>query len=182
MKTKTAIFLDRDNTLTVDKGYTSDPKDFAWIEGAPEALKLFNDLSLPVFVVTNQGGIGRGFFTEKEMGNFNKKLTEEAKKVGGFIRDIAFCPHHPLSKIETYRKPCSCRKPKPGMLISLAKKWDIDLSNSLLIGDRETDIHAGLSVGCFSSLLKTGDSLLLNARRALVESRIKSPTESMRFL
>ena len=97
MPQKPAIFLDRDNTLIRDDGYIFEIEKFAWITGAVAALKRFHQAGLPVFIVTNQGGIGRGIFTESDMHNFNHHLIDAAEKAGGAITDIAFCPHHPLS-------------------------------------------------------------------------------------
>ncbi len=152
MPSKSAIFLDRDETLNQDSGYIVDIDDFAWMPGAPEALKRFHDASLPVFIVTNQGGIGRGFFTEENMHQFNAHLASAAKKAGGLITDIAFCPHHPLSPDPEMAAPCMCRKPEPGQLIQLATKWQIDLSQSVMIGDRDSDVEAGRRAGAHSYL------------------------------
>ena len=111
-----AVFLDRDDTIVIDTGYVHELDDFAWRKGAEESLRLFSQLNLPIFVITNQGGIGRGFFTEAQMHAFNRKLLAEAYILGVEIKDIAFCPHHPLAVSEELRAPCRCRKPKPGMI------------------------------------------------------------------
>lgn len=153
-----AVFFDRDNTLTVDHGYTWKTEDFAWIPGAPQALALFHHHAIPCFIVTNQGGIGRGLFTETQMHSFNTLLCSEAKKAGGLIRDVAFCPHHPEAQSDTLRTPCTSRKPAPGMLLSLAAKWHLDLSASVMIGDRMSDVEAGKAAGCHAYLFD-GDDL-----------------------
>ncbi len=163
------IFLDRDNTLTIDKGYNSNSNQFSWVDGAPESLKIFYELSLPVFIVTNQGGIGRGFFSIEEMNSFHNKLIYEAKNVGGEIKDIAYCPHHPLAKIKKYQTPCRCRKPKPGMLHDLSKKWNIDLKNSILIGDKISDVEAGKAAGCKSYLFNSNEKLNVLVLKILKE-------------
>ena len=93
MSLKPAIFLDRDDTLIRDDGYIYEIEKFAWITGAAAALKRFHQAGLHVFIVTNQGGIGRGIFTEADMHAFNNHLIDAASKVGGAITDIAFCPH-----------------------------------------------------------------------------------------
>ena len=97
MSQKPAIFLDRDNTLIHDYGYIYEIEKFAWINGAAAALKRFHEANIPVFIVTNQGGIGRGIFSEDQMNQFNNHMIAAANKAGGSITDIAFCPHHPLS-------------------------------------------------------------------------------------
>ena len=155
---KPAIFLDRDNTLTRDEGYSYKVEDFQWMPGADEALRLFHQASLPVFIITNQSGIARGYFTEKDMHLFNDHLCQQAKLSGGLISDIAFCPHHPKALDENMRQ-CQCRKPEIGMLTSIASKWQIDLKRSIMIGDRDSDVIAGKTAGCHSYLYDAKTSL-----------------------
>ena len=165
-----AVFLDRDDTLIRDTGYMYKPEEFAWKEGAEDSLKLFSALGLPVFIITNQGGIARGFFTEAQMHIFHDKLLAETKMIGGHITDIAFCPHHPLAVTDELRTPCSCRKPEPGMLFSLAEKWQLNLGKCLVIGDKTSDIEAGQAAGCASYLVGRNQSLFEVAERAVAEA------------
>ena len=165
-----AIFLDRDDTILMDTGYMHKLDDFAWRKGAEDSLRLFHQLGLPIFVITNQGGIGRGFFTETQMHAFHEKLFAEARILGAEIKDIALCPHHPLAVSEELRTPCKCRKPEPGMLLALAEKWQIDLPRSVVIGDKPSDIGAGQAVGCASFLVGPDQSLLDVAKTALTET------------
>ena len=153
-----AIFLDRDNTLTTDKGYSFQIEKFQWVSGAPMALNAFHKAGIPVFIVTNQGGIGRGLFTLDDMHLFHQHLRKMAQSVGGEIKDIAYCPHHPLAITKSLRTPCRCRKPEPGLLFDLANKWQLDLSQSVMIGDRSSDVEAGQRAGCHSYLFD-GDDL-----------------------
>ena len=166
MPKKPAIFIDRDNTLTRDHGYTWDIADFAWIDGAVEALQLFAKAGLDIFIVTNQGGIGRGFFKLADMQAFHDHLQSELVKTRVTITDIAFCPHHPLAVIESLKTPCSCRKPEPGMILDLAEKWNIDLPRSVMIGDNETDVEAGHNAGCHAYRFEA-DNLAPLARHVL---------------
>ena len=156
MKRTAAIFLDRDNTLTVDQGYSYEIEKFRWIKGAPLALKAFHEAAIPVFIVTNQGGIGRGFFSLDDMHKFNRHLQEMTKNAGGKITDIAYCPHHPLAITDALKSPCPCRKPEPGLFFKLAEKWRIDLMRSVMIGDRPSDVEAGRRAGCHSYLFNGG--------------------------
>lgn len=162
-----AIFLDRDNTLVVDTGYIHKCDDFCWIEEAPEALRLFHRAGLPIFIITNQGGIAREYFTLADMQAFHHKLQSETQKIGAHITDIAYCPHHPQSITKALRTPCACRKPEPGMIYRLAEKWDIHIGGSIVIGDKVTDVEAGRRAGCHSFLLKPEQSLLRLAKSAL---------------
>ncbi|MDA7598664.1 HAD family hydrolase [Alphaproteobacteria bacterium] len=166
MAKRPAIFLDRDDTLNLDEGYTQKISDFGWIKGAPEALRLFKNAGLDVYIVTNQGGIGRGIFTQEQMQNFNDHLCAEAIKIGGVIKDVAWCPHHPLAVDPALAGPCDHRKPGPGMILGLAKKWDIDLGSSVMIGDRDTDVAAGRAAGCHAYLFD-GTDLETLARHVL---------------
>jgi len=152
MLQKPAIFLDRDNTLIQDDGYIFQTEKFEWVNGATAALRRFHEAKIPVFIVTNQGGIGRGIFSEDQMHNFNNHLIAATRRVGGSITDIAFCPHHPLSANPAMAIACTCRKPEPGLLLNLAKKWKIDLGSSVMIGDRASDVEAGNRAGAHSYL------------------------------
>ena len=152
-----AIFLDRDNTLTVDEGYNFEIAKFQWVRGAAAALKAFHDAGIPVFIVTNQGGIGRGFFSIEDMQNFHQHLLMMTQSIGGKIADIAYCPHHPLAVTEALKTPCRCRKPEPGLLFDLAEKWQLDLRRSVMVGDRSSDVEAGQRAGCHSYLFDAGD-------------------------
>lgn len=152
-----AIFLDRDNTLTVDEGYSFEIAKFQWVRGAAAALKAFHDAGIPVFIVTNQGGIGRGLFSEAEMHAFNDHLCAAAKMAGGAIKDIAFCPHHPEAVTRSLKTPCDYRKPGPGMILDLAEKWSLDLAQSIMIGDRQSDVDAGKAAGCHAYLFDGAD-------------------------
>ena len=153
-----AIFLDRDNTLTVDEGYNFEIEKFQWVTGAPPALKAFREAGIPVFIVTNQGGIGRELFTVYDMNLFHQHLHKMAQSVGGEIQDIAYCPHHPLAVKKAFKTPCRCRKPEPGLLFDLADKWQLDLEQSVMIGDQNSDVEAGQRAGCHSYLFD-GDDL-----------------------
>ena len=167
MMMKPALFLDRDNTLTYDKGYCHKVDEFQWMQGASDALRLFHQAGLPVFIITNQGGIARGYFTLDDMHAFHTHLCEQAQKAGGFITDIAYCPHHPKALDEAMRI-CSCRKPKIGLFTSLAAKWQIDLKQSVMIGDRSSDVIAGRTAGCHSYLYDTNTSLADLAQQVLL--------------
>ena len=147
-----AVFLDRDNTLTVDKGYCHLVSDFKWMPGAARTLRLFHEHGLQIFIITNQGGIARGLFSTEQMHIFNAHLRAEARRAGGDITDIAFCPHHPESITSALKTPCACRKPETGLFLELATKWNIDLAQSVMIGDRSSDVEAGKKAGCFSYL------------------------------
>ncbi len=157
-----AIFLDRDNTLTIDEGYSFEIEKFQWVNGAAQALSAFQKAGIPVFIVTNQGGIGRGIFTESDMHRFNNHLIADAASTGGQIKDVAFCPHHPMAITSNLLTPCPCRKPGHRMIADLAEKWSLDLAASVMIGDRESDVAAGKAAGCHAYLFDGSDLLKLS--------------------
>jgi len=147
---KKAVFLDRDgvvNEVLTDRvKFVNKPKDLYILDGVGRAIQLFNENGYEVFIVTNQGGIGLGYITEKNLHAIHQKLTQEIEKEGGTIKDIVYCPHAP-------KAGCECRKPKPKMIQDLAKKYDINLSQSYMIGDRDIDITAGKEAGTKTILI-----------------------------
>ncbi len=153
-----AVFFDRDNTLTCDDGYTHKVSDFAWITGAPQALARLHKAGIAVFIITNQGGIAKGLFTKGQMQDFHDHLIEQAALSGGKIHDIAYCPHHPDAPDEA-QKNCTCRKPSAELFFTLADKWHIDLKQSVMIGDKQSDVQAGEAAGCHSYLFDPRDDL-----------------------
>jgi len=143
---KKAAFLDRDGVINVDKGYVHKIEDFEFKEGIFELLKLLQEKGFKLFVVTNQSGIGRGYYTLKDFEKLTKFMLDELKKRGIEIKEVAFCPHHPDEN-------CECRKPKPTMILNLAKKYNINLKKSIMIGDKISDIKAGENAGVGKSYL-----------------------------
>lgn len=141
---KRAVFLDRDgviNEVLSDRvKFVNSPQDFYLLDGVGEAIHKLNEANYEVFVVTNQGGIGLGYMSIEDLQKVHDKMREEIARFGGRITDIQYCPHKPHSG-------CSCRKPHPKMIIDLANKYDIDLSNSYMVGDRKPDIQAGEYAG-----------------------------------
>jgi|TARA_B110000305_G_scaffold227188_1_gene275592 D,D-heptose 1,7-bisphosphate phosphatase len=154
-----ALFVDRDGVLNQDTGYTYKISDLVILEGVIEGLKFFQDQGYLIIIITNQSGIARGFFTPKDLANFMNKMCEIFESNQIYIRDYYFCPHHFSGSIKKYAQSCNCRKPNTGMIISAAKKYDIDLSKSVLIGDKESDILAGKNSGIFTNLLILDDFL-----------------------
>ena len=132
-----AVFLDRDGTINHDKkGYMHKKEDFKLIPGAHEALKKLSASDYKIIIVTNQGGIGKGYYTLREMHALHDWMLKDFAKKGIRIDEVYFCPHHPDDN-------CGCRKPMPGMLLKAAKKFGLNLSQSWMIGDKESDIGAG---------------------------------------
>ena len=116
-----AIFLDRDGVINVDHGYPHKLKYFAFMPDAETAIKRAHHKNIPIFIVTNQGGIGLGYFDITAMRQFHDHMLAQIADAGGHITDIAYCPHHPKSP-DPVMRDCDCRKPKPGMILDLARR------------------------------------------------------------
>lgn len=147
-----AVFLDRDGTINVDVGYLSDPSELVFIKGSKEGVKLLKDNGFFVFIVTNQSGVGRKYFSLKKLEAIHERLLSEFARDGINIDGIHFCPHHPDEK-------CRCRKPQPKMVLDIAKKMDIDLGKSYFVGDKLIDVHTGKNAGCKTILIDAGINL-----------------------
>ncbi|MDX1809439.1 MAG: D-glycero-beta-D-manno-heptose 1,7-bisphosphate 7-phosphatase [Sulfurospirillaceae bacterium] len=132
-----AVFLDRDGIINVDKSYVGQIKDFEFSSGIFEVLKYLQSLGYKIIIVTNQSGIGRGYYTKKDFENLTDWMIEEFAKKDIHICEVYYCPHVP-------EENCECRKPNAQMLESAIKKYDLDTDNSWMIGDKPSDIEAGL--------------------------------------
>lgn len=155
---KKAIFLDRDGTINVEKDYIYKSEDLIFEEGTIDALKTFKNLGYILIVVSNQSGIARGYFTEEDLNIFNNNMNEMLKKNGVEITEFYCCPHHP-DGIGEYKKVCECRKPNNKMIEDAIKKYNIDREKSYMIGDKTSDIGAGLKSNLKTVLVKTGYGL-----------------------
>jgi D-glycero-D-manno-heptose 1,7-bisphosphate phosphatase len=151
-----AVFMDRDGTINVEVQYLSQVKDFQFIPGVPWALRCLKDAGYLLVVVTNQSGIGRGYYDEAALESIHDHMHADLATFGAAIDACYFCPHHPEHATGDYRKECACRKPLPGMLQQAAQDLDIDLEASFMIGDKLADVEAGLAAGCTSFLVLTG--------------------------
>lgn len=164
-----AIFLDRDGTINKYVGFLRDIDDFELIDGAAEAIKLINQSGNLAIVVTNQPVIARGEVTWEQLNEIHRKMETLLGKDGAYLDGIYICPHHPdkgfAGERQEYKIVCDCRKPKPGLLLKAAKDFNIDLSQSYMIGDDDRDVQAGLNAGCKESI-----KIETNKGKALLES------------
>ena len=154
------IFLDRDGTINKFNNFITKPDDLELIEGAAEAIKQINILDYLVIVITNQPIIARGEADFETLDMIHMKMETELGKYGAYIDDLFYCPHHPDSGYKgerpVYKINCDCRKPKPGMILKAARKYNIDLSQSYMVGDDERDIKTGINAGCIPVFLTNG--------------------------
>ena len=152
-----AVFLDRDGVVNRYKGFLRDIEDFQLLEGVSEAVKAIHRAGYLAIVVTNQPVIARGEVTWEELNEIHCKMETLLGAEGAYVDDIYICPHHPDSGFagerKEYKMDCACRKPKPGMLLKAAEDYNIDLLNSWMVGDSESDMQAGLAAGCQTALI-----------------------------
>ena len=162
-----AVFLDKDGTLVKNIPYSIIPEKIMFYPEVPEALKLLKRNGFKIVIISNQPGVAYGYFEEEDLKKvketLQKMLEVYAIKIDGFY----YCPHHTEGKVKTYTMNCSCRKPKPGMIIQAANELKIDISKSWMIGDILNDIEAGNSAGCKTILIDNGNETewILNALR-----------------
>ena len=168
---KPALFLDRDGVLNEDRGYVSQWEDFRWIAGAREAVAAFNAAGWLVIVVTNQSGVGRGYYTEDDVHVLHARMAEDLAQVGGHIDAFYHAPQHPEAPLDAYRHPDPPdRKPNPGMILRALAEWPIDREASLLVGDKPSDLEAALRAGVRGVLFEGGDLRQFLADEALLPS------------
>lgn len=156
-----AIFLDRDGTVNRYVGFLRNIKEFELLPGVAEAIKKINQSGYLCIVATNQPVIARGEVSVSELNAIHIKMETELGKAGAYIDALYYCPHHPHKgyegEIPELKIDCNCRKPKPGMLFRAAEDYNIDLSQSWMIGDGENDVKAGKAAGCKTALIGEGE-------------------------
>jgi D-glycero-D-manno-heptose 1,7-bisphosphate phosphatase len=145
-----AVFLDRDGTLNVDKGHVYKKSDWEWIPGAQNAILRLNQAGFLVVVVTNQSGIARGLYSESEVRDLHEYVNQDLARMDARIDAFYVCPHHPDFTPHT---KCGCRKPLPGMLKMASQKLYLETTQSWMVGDKVTDVQAGAEVGARGILL-----------------------------
>lgn len=171
-----AIFLDRDGVINKYVGFLTDIKDFALEEGVIEAIRQINESEYLAIIVTNQPVIARGEVTFKQLQEIHNKMETLLGNAGVYIDAIYFCPHHPhkgyQGEVTELKIDCECRKPKPGMLLRAAEEYNIDLSESWMIGDSENDVLAGKNAGCKTMYIGDSNEFSKSAKNLLQAVRL----------
>lgn len=146
-----AVFLDRDGTVIEDRHYLADPAGVVLLPGAGPSVARLNRAGIPVLLVTNQSGIGRGMFSEDDFGAVQRRMVELLAEYGGRLDGVYHCPHAPGRS-----PPCDCRKPSPGLFLRAAREHSVDLRRAVAIGDRLRDLTPALELGAGGILLEAG--------------------------
>ena len=142
-----ALFLDRDGVINVDHNYVHKPESFDFIDGIFELIRKARKLGYLVIVVTNQAGIGRGYYSEDDFLALTEWMKAKFASCGAAIDAVYYCPDHPLHGLGSYRKDSPMRKPAPGMLLQARDEFGINMALSIMVGDKRTDMQAGAAAG-----------------------------------
>lgn len=164
-----ALFLDRDGVINIDYGYVHKKENFVFIEGIFELIKNANNLSYLVIVITNQAGIGRNIYSENTFLKLTLWMCNKFKEKDCLIDAIYYCPFHPIHGKGEFKKDSYLRKPNPGMIIEASHNYDIDLNKSILVGDKEHDIEAGLASGILRNYLFSQE-VIINKKYNLIKN------------
>lgn len=142
-----AVFFDRDGVINADLGYVGDASRFVLLPGAAAGVRAATAAGALTFLVTNQSGVARGYYTEADVAALHRHMAAELAREGARFDDIRHCPHLPDAPVAAYRRDCACRKPGPGMILDLMARWPVDPARSALIGDRPSDVAAARAAG-----------------------------------
>ena len=156
MPKQPAFFFDRDGTLIQEKNYLSDLSDIAFFPSVAQTLKRITALGYKLIVITNQSGVARGYFNEEFVQKVHRLLNQVLEKDQIQIDDFFYCPHHPSEGNAPYVQDCKCRKPNPGLIFEAQKKYDLDLENSYMVGDKLCDIQLAKNAGVNGVFVRTG--------------------------
>ena len=173
-KNNKALFLDRDGVVNIDHGYIHQPEKFEFIKGVFEACKQFQQAGYKIIVVTNQSGIGRGYYSEQDFHKLTAWMVDQFKKNQVDILDVYFCPHHPEKANPPYKQDCACRKPQPGMLLQGLAEHSLDPKTSIMVGDKGSDMKAALAAEFGHKYLVTSGQILSEQDRLLADATYAS--------
>jgi len=154
-----AVFIDRDGTINEEVKYLSKENNLRILPNAVEGIKLLKEAGFKVIVISNQSGVARGYFKEKDVQLINKKIKELIKQSGADIDGFYYCPHHPEAIVDKYRQVCQCRKPEPGLFLQAAAQLNINMRKSFIVGDKLSDIQMSEVLGAQAVLVLTGYGL-----------------------
>jgi D-glycero-D-manno-heptose 1,7-bisphosphate phosphatase len=178
-----AAFIDRDGVINIDHGYVFRREDFEFVPGVLEGAQLLAQQGFALVVITNQSGIGRGMYSEADFDLLTAWMAEQFAAVDAPLAGVYFCPHHPVDAVGAYRQECHCRKPAPGLLLRAAHELDLDLSRSVLFGDKRSDLEAAAAAGVAQRVLLGTDGLAVPSEEeagGLATARFRSLLDAVR--
>lgn len=162
-----AIFIDKDGTLIPDIPYNVNPKLITLSNTALPALQLLQKQNFMLIVISNQSGVARGYFEEKDLQKVSDAINNLVSAAGVIINGFYYCPHYKEGKVSEYVVDCDCRKPKPGLILRAIEDFNIDVTKSWMVGDILNDVEAGKAAGCRTIIIKNGNETewLINEKR-----------------
>jgi D-glycero-D-manno-heptose 1,7-bisphosphate phosphatase len=165
-----AAFVDRDGVINEERDYVWRVEDFHLLPGAVAGLRQLQAAGFALVVVTNQAGIGRGFYTEADFQALSAHMRHRLAAEGVVLDGVYRCPHHPTAGLGDYRRACECRKPRPGLLLQAAADLGLDPARSVLVGDKLSDIQAGRAAGLARCVLVTSGHAVTPGDRAAADA------------
>ena len=172
-----ALFLDRDGIINIDYGYVYEISQFEFVDGIFDLCLTAQKKGYDIFIVTNQSGIARGYYNIEDFNQLTTWMLSQFDEQNIYIKDVYYCPHHPSKGSNEYKMECLCRKPAPGMLIRACEQYDIDLANSILIGDKLSDMEAAQNAGINKRILVNEDftsvSSVITHQTSILKEAIK---------
>ena len=177
-----AAFLDRDGVINEERDYVYRIEDFRLLPGVIQGLTQLRDAAYELVVITNQSGIGRGFYSEGDFRHLTQHMMRELALHGVELAGVYYCPHHPTAGIGHYREACTCRKPQPGMLTKAARDLGLSIPRSVLIGDKFSDIEAGRRAGVGRCVLVESGHTLRSIERAGADASVPDLQAAVRWL
>jgi len=174
-----ALFLDRDGIINVDHGYVYKMSDFEFVEGIFELCQKAQQLNYKIIIITNQSGIARGYYTESDFNQLTTWMKAEFLKNKIVITDVFYCPHHPTSDISKYKKQCACRKPEPELITQAKEKYNIDLSKSIFVGDKESDMQAAQNANINKRILVASNYGLQSEVATIITTSVQEVVEKI---
>lgn len=183
---KRLALFDRDGTLNVEEGFLADPDRVVLIPGVGRALKRLNDAGWAVAIVTNQSGIGRGYYTFGQMHATNAKVVELLAREGARVDTVEWCPHHPQAGLPHLRRVCDCRKPRPGQAFAAASHLGLSVTGCVCVGDRIVDVQLAQRLGGRGILVLTGygqkHRIVCERRRVWPDAVVPSAVEAVDWI
>lgn len=177
-----AAFIDRDGVVNEEHGYVHRVEDFHLLPGVHEGLKLLQDHGWKLVIVTNQAGIARGLYGEQDFARLTQHMRTLLAPSGIVIDGVYHCPHHPTAGIGPLRRDCDCRKPKPGLLVRAAAELGLSLRDSVIVGDKDSDLEAGRAAGLAAGVLVESGHAPSERARALASFCVPGLREAANWL
>ncbi len=176
------LFLDRDGIINIDHGYVHSHEEFTFIDGIFDVCLHAINLNYLIIVITNQSGIARGYYTEEQFSQLTQWMKNEFEQKNITITGVFYCPHHPEKGIGKYKRVCECRKPKPGLILQAQNKFDIDITKSIFIGDKLSDMEAAEAAGITTRILVAEGSSIRKTKQTNKYQDIKAIINAIEYI